>query len=481
MGIFNLHRLFNPKSVAVVGASEKKGSVGFSIMRNLLKNGFRGDIFLVNPEYKTIMGRSSFPRIKDIKSDVDMAVIAMLLQGVPQIVESCGRAGLAGVVILSSSGRETGEKKSVLKIKILENARKYNLRIIGPDCLGFVNTSKAFNASLAHLCPLPGKTAFLSQSDEICRSVLDLADREKIGFSHFVSLGSMIDVDVADMIDYWGTLSSVKSIVMYIETITNSRNFMSAARSVSCVKPIIVLKSDISQASIITYDLPMRTVRGFKNLYQYGRNMETLLEIPVRTDTKLIINRPKAENIIKKAIADGVKTLTETQVKNLFWSYGISVNVPESVDHELMIGTKTDPNFGPIIFLGMGGIQTETFRNTSMGLPPLNRLLARQMIEDTKISRMLKGFRNFELVSIPLLGDLLIRISRLVTDFSEIVALNMNLVMVKSGNIMAVDGSVHLSVPCLPSPMHLIISTYPWQYEKKDYTVDNHEFFIRPI
>ncbi|MBC2703183.1 GNAT family N-acetyltransferase [Desulfobacula sp.] len=544
MSGFNLHRLFNPKSVAVVGASEKRGSIGFSIMRNLLKNGFRGDIFPVNPKYKSIMGLSSVASIEDIGSDVDTAVIAISIQFVPQIVESCGRAGLSGVVIISSSGRETGEKGRAIEAKILEKARKYNLRIIGPNCLGIVNTSKAFNASVAHLFPLPGKTAFLSQSADICTSVLDFADCEKIGFSHFVNLGSMIDVDVADMIDYWGSLNSVKTIALYIEKITNIRNFMSAARSVSRVKPIIVLKPGRSKASvaafyagapggedavfdaafrragilrvteleelldcseflaklnrpsgpelkiitnvvdpasIVTYDLPERTARGFKNLYQYGRNIETLLEIPVRTDTKLIINRSKAENIIKKAIADGAQSLTEIQIKNLLWSYGIPVNVPDVVEYELMIGVKTDPNFGPIIFLGMGGVLTEAFRNTSMGLPPLNRLLARQMIEDTQISRMLKGSRNFELVSIPLLGELLIRTSRLVTDFPEITALDINLIMVKNGSIMAVDGSVLLSVPRVPSPMHLVISTYPWQYEKKEYTVNGHEFFIRPI
>ena len=162
MSGFNLHRLFNPKSVAVVGASEKRGSIGFSIMRNLLKNGFRGDIFPVNPKYKSIMGLASFVSIEDIGSDVDTAVIAISIQFVPQIVESCGRAGLSGVVIISSSGRETGEKGRAIEAKILEKARKYNLRIIGPNCLGIVNTSKAFNASVAHLFPLPGKTAFLS-------------------------------------------------------------------------------------------------------------------------------------------------------------------------------------------------------------------------------------------------------------------------------------------------------------------------------
>ncbi|MCK5163674.1 MAG: GNAT family N-acetyltransferase [Desulfobacula sp.] len=676
MSTFNLHRLFNPKSVAVVGASEKKGSIGFSIMSNILKNGFTGDIFPVNPKYISIMGLSCFTGIENIKHDVDMAVLAIPIHFVPDIVESCGRAGLAGVVIISSGGREVGEKGRAIEAAIQEKARKYNLRIIGPNCLGIVNTSKAFNASFAHLFPLPGNIAFLSQSGAVCTSVLDLANREKIGFSHFVSLGSMMDVDFADMIDYLGSLSSVKSIVMYIENITNIRNFMSAARSVSRVKPIIALKSGRSkagaraaashtgalagvdavydaafrragilrvnefeelldcsqflaklgrpsgpgftiitnaggpgvmaadalsshgmepamlssqtiseldkilpenwshanpvdivgdtapdiyievakicanaretnalllmcspagtmdtlnlanslipclktlpcpvftawiggdnvqearkvfnQAGIVTYDSAERAVRAFKNLYQYGRNIETLLEIPVRTDKKLIINRSKAKDIIKKAIAARVQSLTEIEAKNLLLSYGIPVNTTQladreemgvqamqtGTDYELIIGAKTDPDFGPVILFGMGGVLTEVFRDTSMGLPPLNRLLARQMIEETKISKVLKGFRNFKPVTISLLEEMLIRTGRLVTDFPEIIELDINPLMIKNGNITAVDARVLIGVPRTPSPMHLIISSYPWQYERKEIATNGQEFFIRPI
>ena len=676
MSTFNLHRLFNPKSVAVVGASEKKGSIGFSIMSNILKNGFTGDIFPVNPKYISIMGLSCFTGIENIKHDVDMAVLAIPIHFVPDIVESCGRAGLAGVVIISSGGREVGEKGRAIEAAIQEKARKYNLRIIGPNCLGIVNTSKAFNASFAHLFPLPGNIAFLSQSGAVCTSVLDLANREKIGFSHFVSLGSMMDVDFADMIDYLGSLSSVKSIVMYIENITNIRNFMSAARSVSRVKPIIALKSGRSkagaraaashtgalagvdavydaafrragilrvnefeelldcsqflaklgrpsgpgltiitnaggpgvmaadalsshgmepamlssqtiseldkilpenwshanpvdivgdtapdiyievakicanaretnalllmcspagtmdtlnlanslipclktlpcpvftawiggdnvqearkvfnQAGIVTYDSAERAVRAFKNLYQYGRNIETLLEIPVRTDKKLIINRSKAKDIIKKAIAARAQSLTEIEAKNLLLSYGIPVNTTQladreemgvkamqtGTDYELIIGAKTDPDFGPVILFGMGGVLTEVFRDTSMGLPPLNRLLARQMIEETKISKVLKGFRNFKPVTISLLEEMLIRTGRLVTDFPEIIELDINPLMIKNGNITAVDARVLIGVPRTPSPMHLIISSYPWQYERKEIATNGQEFFIRPI
>ena len=140
MGTFNLHRLFNPKSMAVIGASEKKGSIGSLILKNLIKNGFRGEIFPVNPKYSSIMGLSSFAGIEDIGFCVDMAIIVVPLNFVSEIVESCGRAGLAGVVIISSGGRETGRKGQAIETRILETAQKYNLRVVGPNCLGIINT-----------------------------------------------------------------------------------------------------------------------------------------------------------------------------------------------------------------------------------------------------------------------------------------------------------------------------------------------------
>lgn len=739
MSTINLHRTFNPGAIAVVGASERKGSIGFSIMKNLVKSGFKGELFPVNPKHRTIMGLPSVPNVGDIETSVDLAVIATPIKHTPEIIEACGKKDIAGAVIVSAGGREIGEKGRKIESRILEKARPYSLRVIGPNCLGIVNTSRLLNASFAHLSPLPGKVAFLSQSGAVCTSVLDMANRERVGFSHFVSLGSMVDVDFADMIDYLGSLNAVESIVMYMENITNIRNFMSAARSVSRLKPIIALKSgrskagaraaashtgamagedeaydaafqragilrvnefeelfdcseflakqrrppgpgltiisnaggpgvmavdalasygmeaaklrpetiealdqvlpenwsrqnpidilggtsseayietakicskapetdalllmcapagttdtlalgkDLSaylktvacpvftawiggdnidrarqvfnEAGIVTYDSAERAVRAFKNLYQYGQNIEMLQQIPVRTDTKLVINRTTAQTIISQAIAEGSHCLVETRAKDLLRAYGIPANItkladseemavqmavqmgfpvvlkicsrdivhksdcdgvalglltPEQVrtaydrimegaraflpdadikgvsvqpmiqdaDYELIIGTRTDEHFGPLILFGMGGVLTEVFQDTAMGLPPLNRPLARQMIEQTKISKAFNGFRNFSTVNVAELEELLIRIGRLVTDFPEIVSLDINPLTVKGGAITAVDARVNICPALKPSPAHLIISSYPWQYETRDTTVDGHEFFVRPI
>lgn len=313
-----------------------------------------------------------------------------------------------------------------------------------------------------------------------------------------------------------------------------------------------------NEAGIVTYDTAGRAVRAFKNLCQYGKNIEMLHEIPVRTDIKLVINRPKARQIISGAVASGEKNLMETAAKELLKSYGIPANITKiadseqmameiseqigfpvvlkicskdilhksdcngvaldlktsaevrtaytgimknvrefspdaqikgvsvqkmqpKADYELIIGAKKDNHFGPVLLFGMGGILTEVYEDTAMGLPPLNRALARQMIQKTRISKVFNGFRNLPKTGMAILEEFLIRIGRPVTDFPEIQALDINPLMVKNGEITAVDARVLIEPSTVVTPKHLIISSYPWQYELKDETVDGHGFFLRPI
>ncbi|MEA1967382.1 MAG: acetate--CoA ligase family protein, partial [Thermodesulfobacteriota bacterium] len=704
-------------------------------MTNLVTGEFKGEILPVNPRRSSVMGLPAFSSVENINKDVDIAIIATPITTVPEIVESCARANMAGVTILSAGGKEIGEKGEKIETDIMHNAQKKGLRIIGPNCLGFMNTGKNLNASFAQESPLPGKIAFISQSGAVCTSILDLAKKENVGFSHVVSLGSMIDVDFADMIDYFGTISDVKSIIMYVENITNIRNFMSAARAVSRVKPIIALKSGRSEAGaraaashtgalagedavydaafkragilrvnefeelfdcaeflakqnrprgarlavvtnaggpgvmaadalaaydvepaelsnetikkldellpqnwsrgnpvdivgdsspekyikaaeicieasetdglliinspagtidsvslaqsfaeflqkascpvftswiggqnidkareifnkagVVTYESPERAVRAFMNLYQYGRNLEMLQEIPVRKDKKLLINKVKAEEIITNCGRTQEAGLTEIEAKNLLKAYGIPVNRTELAisgegaaeiaakmgfpvalkicsreilhksdsggvilnlgtgsdvkdafrtiikktivrypdadimgvtvqtmhthpDYELIVGAKKDKDFGPVVVFGMGGVMTEIFRDVSMALPPLNHLLAGRVIEETKISRVLKGYRNIKKVDVSLLEEILIRVGRLVTDFPEIEELDINPMIVKNGELMAVDARVVIKKSKITPPMHLVISSYPWCQEAFDATIDNEQFF----
>jgi acetyltransferase len=248
MAQYNLNRIFKPRHVAVVGASEKAGTIGNALMRNLVDGGFSGTVLPVNPKYQTMHGQACFESVSALETGVDLAVIATPIHSVPDIVGECVEKKVGGAVIISAGGKEVGEQGREIEEKIRRIANDGGLRIVGPNCMGIIRPGVNLNASFASEMPVAGNLAFVSQSGAICTAILDLALKERIGFSHFVSIGSMLDVDFGDMIDYLGNDSSAKSILLYIENLTNFRKFMSAARSVSRIKPIIVLKSGRSPA-----------------------------------------------------------------------------------------------------------------------------------------------------------------------------------------------------------------------------------------
>jgi len=248
MSIHNLEKIFNPSSVAVIGASQREGSVGSALMDNLIHSGYPGKIYPVNPRHKSILGISAVRSISEIESTVDLAILATPITTAPELVKECAKARVSGVVIISAGGKESGDVGRELEKKIKMEADHAGIRIIGPNCLGIICSQSKLNASFANKTPLPGKMAFVSQSGAICAAVLDLSLKEQIGFSYFVSIGSMLDVDFGDLIDYLGGDPQVSSIVMYVESLSNFRKFMSAARAVSRVKPIVVLKSGRTQA-----------------------------------------------------------------------------------------------------------------------------------------------------------------------------------------------------------------------------------------
>ncbi|MGA8240236.1 MAG: CoA-binding protein, partial [Desulfobacterales bacterium] len=248
MSQYNLSRIFNPRHVAVVGASEKAGTIGTALMKNLIDGGFSGMLLPVNPKYKTIQGHESFGSVSALETGVDLAIVATPIDSVADIASECVEKKVGGAVIISAGGKEVGEQGREIEEKIRRIACDGRLRIVGPNCMGIIRPGTKLNASFAAEMPVAGNLAFVSQSGAICTAILDLALRDRIGFSHFVSIGSMLDVDFGDMIDYLGNDPSAQSILLYIENLTNFRKFMSAARSVSRIKPIIVLKSGRSPA-----------------------------------------------------------------------------------------------------------------------------------------------------------------------------------------------------------------------------------------
>ena len=250
MSLYNLERMFKPGSVGVVGASEKPGSIGRAVMDNLIVGGFEGRIVPINPMRGEVLGLKAYPGVAQVEGDLDLVVVCTPISIAPGIIRDCGTKGVAGVVIISGGGKEAGEDGLKVEAEIRKEAYKSGVRIIGPNCIGVISSGARLNASFGHTMPLPGKLAFLSQSGAICTAVLDFAVTERIGFSHVISLGSTLDVDFGDLIDYLGNDESVSGILLYMESVTNHRKFMSAARAVSRLKPIIVLKMGRSQAGI---------------------------------------------------------------------------------------------------------------------------------------------------------------------------------------------------------------------------------------
>jgi acetyltransferase len=739
MSIDRLENLFHPDSVAVVGASARTGSVGRAVMQNMLDAGFEGPVYPVNPGHSSIMGKKTFAALDHIGEPVDLVIVATPMETVPSIIAGCSRIGAAGAVIISAGGKETGRMGRQFEKKIHEEAVGAGLRIIGPNCLGIMCSAARLNASFAARMPLDGRLAFVSQSGAICTAILDFSVKERIGFSHFISLGSMLDVNFGDVIDYLGADPKVGSIVMYVESLSHHRQFMSAARAVSRVKPIIALKAGrtragasaaashtgamagedmvydaafqragivrvktfeelfdaaeilsrkgryrgtglaimtnaggpgvmaadalsdygvepatlspetvnaldallpdhwshgnpvdilgdatperyaaavsiltrakevqallvmlapqavtdatavarslcdqlgdttkpiitswlggtdvdpgreiLNQAGIATFDTPERAVRAFMNLHRHARGIEILQQIPPRLSTRIQVDRAGARRFIDGRMAETRTLLTETEAKSLLATYGIPVNpttaatcadeaiaqaeqigypvamkilsrdithksdaggvrldlntrdavrrgftelmnsartaFPQAIldgvtiqamigkpDCELIIGAKTDPDFGPVILFGMGGVLAELLGDNAIALPPLNRLLASRLMEATRVDRLLKGYRNHPPADREQLEAILIRLAQLVTDFPQIAELDINPMVIHRGRPIAVDARVVLTPSSCPAPLHLVVSPYPAQYESRVQLPDTGELLIRPI
>jgi acetyltransferase len=241
--------IFAPRNVAVIGASETEGSVGRTILWNLISNPFGGAVFPVNPKRSSVLGIHAYPKVADVPAQIDLAVVVTPALTVPGIIEECVQAGVKGAIIISAGFKEIGKAGAQLEEKILRRARDAKMRIIGPNCLGVMSPVTGLNATFAKGMARPGNVGFISQSGALCTSVLDWSFRENVGFSAFVSIGSMLDVDCGDLIYYLGDDQHTKSIVIYMESIGNAQSFLSAAREVSLSKPIIVIKAGRTAAA----------------------------------------------------------------------------------------------------------------------------------------------------------------------------------------------------------------------------------------
>lgn len=244
MNTHNLDCIFKPKRIAIIGVSSNPNSVSGKVLSNIVAAGFKGVVYPVNPAFEAVMAMPCFPDINSLPNKPDLAVICTAASEVPSVVRNCGENGINGVIIMSSGFKETGTEGFKLEEEILKEKNKFrSMRIIGPNCLGVIVPALNLNVSFAPDFPRAGNIAFISQSGALCTSVLDWANEENIGFSSFVSIGNTIDVDYGHLIDYFGEDEDTRSIILYIESISDARKFMTAARAFARTKPIIVYKA----------------------------------------------------------------------------------------------------------------------------------------------------------------------------------------------------------------------------------------------
>lgn len=244
MNVHNLEQIFNPQRIALIGLTTNPKSVGGKVLGNLVGSGFRGVVYPVNPDHEAVLGIQCYPDVKRLPRTADLGVICSAPQKVPDLVRQCGEAGTLGIIVMSAGFKETGPEGKALEDEILAVQKEFpGMRILGPNCLGIIVPSRNLNISFAAGMPAAGHVAFISQSGALCSSVLDWALEEKIGFSYFVSIGNSIDVGFGDLIDYFGEDDKSKSIILYMESITNTRKFMTAARAFARTKPIVVYKA----------------------------------------------------------------------------------------------------------------------------------------------------------------------------------------------------------------------------------------------
>ncbi len=749
-----LSSVFDPKSIALIGASDREGSVGRIIMTNLLRTKGRR-IFPVNPSRQTLCKLKCYPDVSSIPEHVDLAVIAIPAKGVPEVMEDCGKAGVDGAVIISSGFREAGAEGALLERRISETRKRYGMRILGPNCLGFVRPDIGLNTTFIEDTPPPGNIAFISESAALCSSILSWASYAHVGFSMVASLGSMIDIGFGDLIDYLSEDFDTKSILLYMESVGNAKKFMSAARAFAIRKPIVVLKpgrhadrakaerlstwgplagnnaiyeaafkragvirvkdirglfhaaevldsrklptgprlavvtvaglefayagaglmatdtlvdfggeparlspetvrtlkstlppqwseghpldvlgeSDTSRYTtavdaclndpgvdgvlviympmniagpeevakavidsakrswkpviaawvggkqvrnarelliannIPTYGTPEEGVRAYVNLFKYRRNLDLLYETPSELPERKDLSKRKLEGLIHKALSEGRTFLNEVESKNFLESYGIQtvpsrtvrtmeevlrtareIGYPvtikiaapqltyrkgvggvitglasdeqllgayarmmrevkerapgidiegielqkmiEGVDYKLVLGSKRDKDFGSIIFFGMGGTNADLIRDFSIGLPPLNRTLAKRLMEETKAYKLIQGYRGKTAVNLEALEETLVNFSNLIVDFPEISEIDINPLVISRGLPYARDARIVLETSSIEDWLiinyhsqypHLIIAPYPVKLIEHWKFKDGTPVVLRPI
>jgi acetyltransferase len=742
MGKHYLSTLFEPKSVAVFGASDRADSVGQIVFSNMLQGGFKGLLYPVNSNHAEVQGRRSYAALSDISDPVELVVVATPPQTVPGIIESCGIRGVKAAVIITAGFGEAGHEGEVLEKALLETAHRYGIRLIGPNCLGIMRPSIGLNATFNKGGANTGNIAFVSQSGALCTAILDWAQSNDVGFSSVVSMGSSTDVDFGEILDYLVSDANTHSILMYIEGVRSARSFMSALRAAARIKPVILVKvgrheegsqaamshtasmvgadnvfdAAVSRAGVVrvqtitqlftaakalscgfrpvgnrlaivtngggpgvmaadraadlglsmatlsdatieyldlhlpanwphrnpvdiigdaqadryhhavkacleddnvdgvlailtpqamtkplesaqalitlanTHSKPLLTcwmgekqvaeareafarahkphfrtpepaVEVFSHLSAYYRNQKLLMQMPGPLSHHVEPDIESARMIIEGAMHEHRKVLTEMESKALLSAFHIPVaktmvahspnealliaqqlgfpvamkvnspdithksdaggvllnlnnafevraafqHIQDNVRHnrpgarmdgvsiepmivkpngrELMIGVTSDQVFGPVITFGAGGTAVEIMGDRAVALPPLNTFLARELIQETHIARMLGEFRNMPPADMGALEDVLLRVSEMVCELPLLKEMDINPLILDESGVLAADARVVVEYrqPSADRYAHMAIYPYPAQLVSQWQLADGTDITIRPI
>jgi acetyltransferase len=244
-----LEKFFSPKSVAIIGASNNREKIGYGILWNLIDGKYKGKIYPVNLKSKKILGLKSYPSVSEIDGKIDLAIIIIPAEFVNAMIEECGKKGVKNAIVISAGFKETGKEGLKLENELKETAAKYDMQIIGPNCLGLADSVNNLNASFADGMIQKGSLGFISQSGAICSAILDWANLSGVGFSRFISIGNKAVVSEAELMDYFKNDDKTTAVLAYLESIKDGEAFMKAAAELAKVKPLIIIKPGVSKAS----------------------------------------------------------------------------------------------------------------------------------------------------------------------------------------------------------------------------------------
>jgi acetyltransferase len=391
---YGLDPIFSPASVAVIGATSRPGSVGQTVLENLLHGGFRGKVYAVNAKQPEVLGLKAYASIRDIPEQVDLAVVATPAATVPQIIGECADAHTKSAVVISAGFRERGGEGAALEQRIQEQLLRSpcSMRLIGPNCLGIMNPAIGLNATFAKDTPKVGNVAFLSQSGALLTAILDWSHREEVGFSAIVSTGSMLDVGWGDLIYHFGDDPRTKSILLYMESVGDARSFLSAAREVALTKPIIVIKAGRSQAASRAAASHTGALTGSDEVLEAAFRRSGVLRVPSIADLFYMAEvlgrqpRPKGPRLTILTNAGGPGVLaTDSLVANdgelaelspeslrlldeflpAHWSHNNPIDILGDADsqryaHALDIAAKDANSDGLLVILAPQGIADPT-------------------------------------------------------------------------------------------------------------------------